>query len=340
MQTSAAPPRALAWAVALCALIVIIGATPAFADVFRPAYLELKQRDADTFDVVWRVPALGDALLGIHVRFPEGTDQVTAPRGRVTDGAYTERWTIRRRGGLAGREIRIEGLPASVTDVLARVERADGGTQVARMVPTRPRFTVEGPRDGTHVWRTYVALGVRHILEGLDHLLFVLALVLVVRNIRRLLVTITAFTAAHSLTLAAATLGLVTVPQAPVEAVIALSIVFVAAEIVHSLQGRPGLTARAPWVVAFSFGLLHGFGFAGALAEVGLPTGAIPLALLGFNVGVELGQLLFVAAVWVVLIAGARSELRWPVWARPLPAYAIGSVAMYWVIERVLAFAG
>ncbi len=236
--------------------------------------------------------------------------------------------------------MRIDGLPASVTDVIARVVRLDGSTQVARLVAARPHFVIEGPQSGIGVSRTYVALGIRHILQGVDHLLFVLALVLVVGRIRRLLVTITAFTAAHSLTLAAATLGWVHVPQAPVEAVIALSIVFVASEIVHGLQGRPGLTARAPWVVAFSFGLLHGLGFAGALAEIGLPAGAIPLALLCFNVGVELGQLLFVAAVWVVLMAIGRARIAWPAWARAVPAYAIGAVAMLWVIERVLAFAG
>lgn len=309
------------------------------ADVFRPAYLELKQRDADTYDVLWKVPSAGESLrLNIHVRFPEGTTRVSEPRGEAGAGTITERWTIRRQGGLAGREIWIEGLPAGITDVLARIERRDGGTQVARLVPERPRFVVEAPQDGASVSLTYLSLGVRHILQGVDHLLFVLALVLIVGDVRRLLATITAFTVAHSLTLAAATLGLVHVPQAPVEAAIALSIVFVAAEIVHGLQGRPGLTARAPWVVAFSFGLLHGLGFAGALAEVGLPTGAIPLALLFFNVGVELGQLLFVGVVWAALAAITRVPLAWPRWVQAMPAYAIGTVAMFWVIERTLAF--
>jgi len=229
-------------------------------------------------------------------------------------------------------------LPAGITDVLARVERSDGTTQVVRLVPQRPRFVVEAAQDGASVSRTYLVLGIRHILGGVDHLLFVLALVLIVGHRRRLLITITAFTLAHSLTLAAATLGLVHVPQAPVEAAIALSIVFVAAEIVHGLQGRPGLTARAPWVVAFSFGLLHGLGFAGALAEVGLPQRAIPLALLFFNVGVELGQLAFVSGVWAVLRLAGGVPRPWPRWAQALPAYAIGAVAMFWVIERTLAF--
>jgi hydrogenase/urease accessory protein HupE len=190
------------------------------------------------------------------------------------------------------------------------------------------------------VVRTYLVLGIHHILTGFDHLLFVLALVLIVPTFRRLLWTITAFTVAHSLTLAAATLGLVHVPQAPVEAVIALSIVFVAAEIVRGLQGRAGLTARAPWVIAFCFGLLHGFGFAGALAQVGLPPRAIPLALFFFNVGVEIGQLLFVGVVLAALALLHRVQSTRPKWVEALPAYVIGSIAMFWVVQRVAGFAG
>ena len=323
---------------AVAAVFVLVVSVSVLADVFRPAYLELTQRDTDTYDVLWRVPAVGELRMGIHVRFAEGTTNVTEPRGSFADGAFTERWTIRRPGGLPGTEVGIEGLPASIVDVLARVERADGTTQVARLLPGRPRFTVDAAQDGVGVSRTYLGLGVRHILEGIDHLLFVLALMLIVGDVRRLLITITAFTLAHSLTLAAATMGVVHVPQAPVEAAIALSIVFVAAEIVHGLQGRLGLTARAPWVVAFTFGLLHGLGFAGALSEIGLPERAVPLALLFFNVGVELGQLAFVAVVWTALKAFAHTRIAWPRWAHAVPAYAIGTVAMFWVVERVLAF--
>ena len=325
--------------VAFVALACVCLADRAAADVFRPAYLELRQRDQDTFDVLWKVPAIGDSMrLGIYVRLPMGTKNVTEPRGTFVTGAFIERWTIRRAGGLAGSEVSIENLPGSITDVLARVERLDGTTQVARLLPERPRFVVESPQNSAGVARTYLTLGVEHILSGVDHLLFVLALVLIVTSRRRLLVTITAFTVAHSLTLAAATLGVVRVPQAPVEAVIALSIVFVAAEIIRGFQEQSGLTARAPWVVAFVFGLLHGLGFAGALAEVGLPAGAIPLALLFFNVGVELGQVMFVSAVWATIALLERSAVPRLAWLRAVPPYVIGSVAMFWVIERVLAF--
>ena len=190
--------------------------------------------------------------------------------------------------------------------------------------------------------RTYTILGIEHILSGFDHLLFVLALVLLVQGTRRLLVTITAFTAAHSLTLAGATLGWVHVPGPPVEASIALSIVFVASEIVHTRQGRYSVTQHYPWVVAFTFGLLHGFGFAGALAEVGLPQSSIPIALLFFNVGVEIGQLMFVGAVLAVIAvgwrAGQRLRLSQPAWLWRIAPYAIGALASFWLVERVAAF--
>ena len=216
----------------------------------------------------------------------------------------------------------------------------DGSTQVTRVVPANPSFIVEVAPGNLAVAGTYLRLGIEHILLGVDHLLFVLALMMIVSSWRQLIGTISAFTVAHSITLAAATLGVVHVPAAPVEACIALSIVFVAAEIVHQRQGRPGLAARRPWVVAFAFGLLHGFGFAGALSEVGLPQAAIPLALLFFNLGVELGQLLFVVVVAAVLSVARRVPLERHRWAELLPPYAIGTTAMFWLMQRLIAFGG
>jgi hypothetical protein len=248
-----------------------------------------------------------------------------------------QRWRVRHVGGLDGTSIRIEGLQFTQTDVLVRLERLDGSTQTLRVQADAPEFVLAVQPGGWEVARAYLALGIEHILGGIDHLLFVLALVVLVRG-RRLYWTITAFTVAHSITLAAATLGWVHVPPAPVEATIALSIVFVANEILQTRAGRSGLASRAPWVVAFVFGLLHGLGFAGALSEVGLPTNAIPVALLFFNLGVEVGQLCFIAGV-LMLIAASRNLRRPPVrWAAPLPAYAIGAVAAYWTIERISAF--
>jgi hydrogenase/urease accessory protein HupE len=222
------------------------------------------------------------------------------------------------------------------------VERSDGTAQVGRVLPLAPRFVVTASPSAFEVAQTYTVLGIEHILTGFDHLLFVLALLILVQGTRRLIATITAFTVAHSLTLFAATLGWLNVPGPPVEAVIALSIVFVAGEIVRARQGQPGLTQRRPWIVAFSFGLLHGLGFAGALAEVGLPPLAIPMALLFFNVGVEIGQLVFIAVV-LGAIAGARRITRRmkidaPSWWWRVPPYAIGGIASFWVVQRVAAF--
>lgn len=329
--------------VALVALWLCGLAAGAHADIFRPAYLELREAGPDAdgrarYDVTWKVPALGESRLAVRVRFPPGTVALTQPRGVLVDNAHLERWRIARAGGLTGQQVGIEGIAAGVTDVIVRVERTDGTSQVERLLPQSPQFTVKGPtRTGEVAW-SYLVLGVEHILGGVDHLLFVLALLLIVRGGARLVATITAFTLAHSITLVAATLGYVRVPGPPVEAVIALSIVFVAAEILRGQRGQPGLTAQAPWLVAFCFGLLHGLGFAGALAEVGLPQGAIPTALLMFNVGVEVGQLAFVAAALAVRALLARlphAGYRWMPYAAP---YAIGSVAMFWVIERVGAF--
>jgi hydrogenase/urease accessory protein HupE len=325
------------------ALLVCCFASVTHADVFRPAYLELREArqgesGAERYDVMWKRPVLGDSRLAIQIRFPPGTTQVSQPQGVLNDNAYIERWQISRPGGLAGQTLSIDGIVGGVTDVIVRIERQDGTSQVERLLPQSPQFTVKAATGTAEVAWSYLVLGVEHILGGVDHLLFVLALLLIVDGGRRILMTITAFTVAHSITLVAATLDWVHVPAPPVEAMIALSIVFVAAEIVHGLRGRPGLTARAPWVVAFSFGLLHGFGFAGALAEVGLPQKAVALALLTFNVGVEVGQLMFVAfavGVRAVLIRLPAPKSAWMSYATPYP---IGCVAMFWVIERAAAF--
>jgi hydrogenase/urease accessory protein HupE len=321
------------------ALALLLGAAAASAHEVRPAYLEITERGPDTYDVLFKVPAAGDDLrLGLAVRMPADAEVVDPPRGAFAGRAHVQRSRVRRAGGLAGTTIAIDGLAATLTDALVRVELADGTVQTARVTPDAPSFIVAAAPGSGAVARTYLALGLEHILLGVDHLLFVLALLILVPDLRRLLWTVTAFTLAHSLTLAAATLGWVAVPPPPVEAVIALSIVFVAGEIVHGARGRPGSSARQPWVVALAFGLLHGFGFAGALHEIGLPQHAIPLALLAFNAGVELGQILFVGAVLGGTMLLARLRVRPPRAWRTATAYGIGAVASYWLVERIAAF--
>jgi hydrogenase/urease accessory protein HupE len=332
----------------LFAVLGVLIAQPARPDELRPGYLELRQTAPGTYSLLFKIPARGENLrLAIYLNLPEGTQDVGAPRASFSDGAYVERRTIRRDGGLSGRAVTVEGLSATSTDVLVRVESLAGAIQTERLSPTRTAFVIQATPGAGEVAATYLRLGIEHILFGFDHLLFVLALVILVREWRRVAVTVTAFTIAHSITLAAATLGFVNVPGPPVEATIALSIVLVSVEILNARRGKPSLTARLPWLVAFSFGLLHGFGFAGALAEVGLPQHAIPVALLFFNVGVETGQLVFVAAllslIWLLRYA-ASQLLAAALVKRAFDrldvtiAYGIGVVAAYWLIERTTAF--
>lgn len=333
-------------------LIVIFALTLATIGIVqahevRPGYLQIRQVDASTYDLLWKIPAKGDRRLGLYVRLP-GYCRNSEATSSFAGGAYIERWRAVCDGGLEDGTIAIDGLAATRTDVLARVEHSNGRTQTVRLTPSQPEFKVMGTAGPAAVVRTYFKLGVEHILLGFDHLLFVLALLFLVAGWRRLVATITAFTMAHSLTLAAATFGWVQVPQAPVEAVIALSIMFVAVEILHHQKGKAGIATRKPWIVAFIFGLLHGLGFAGALREVGLPDDAIPLALAFFNVGVEAGQLLFVATVFLLFQLfgqlmnrhGAIAEhpsLPGAAVSRPA-SYVIGTLAAFWLIERTYGF--
>jgi hypothetical protein len=328
----------------LC-IVALLGAA-AQAHEVRPGFLQLRQIEGPTYDLLWKVPARGDRRLGIYVRLPQNC-RSSESGTHIAEGAFIERARLRCEGGLVGKKIAIDGLEATRTDVLVRIERADGTTQTARLTPEDTGFTVVAARGALAVAGAYFGLGVEHILLGVDHLLFVLALLFLVRSWPRLIATVTAFTLAHSLTLAAATFGRVYVPQPPVEAAIALSIVFVAADILR--VRADSLTRRAPWLVAFAFGLLHGLGFAGALRAVGVPEHAVPLALLFFNLGVEAGQLVFVAAVfgvfWLlktlrVRISATADPQSWHVAAavaKPA-AYAIGTLAAFWVFERSFGF--
>lgn len=357
---------------AIFALLLTVFA--ARAHEVRPAFLELTERARGEFDVLWKVPAMGgtplageelphpqpaladdpDApktmpcgcpaptaaqrsrgVLPIHPSLPKDSRILVPPRVERIFGAEIKRWTTATGPrGLEGWEVAVHGLQTTMVDVLVRIAFADGRVVSRLLRPDAPSFVL-GKADTGPAAGGYFVLGVEHILLGIDHLLFVLALVLIVRGVGLLVKTITAFTIAHSITLGLATLGVVNMPSAPVETVIALSIVFVAAEIVRSRRSQRGLTERAPWLVAGLFGLLHGFGFAGALAEVGLPPNDIPLALLFFNLGVEAGQLAFVAVVLAVIALVRRAQVSWPQWMQLAPPYAIGSVAMVWVLQRI-----
>jgi hydrogenase/urease accessory protein HupE len=332
-------------ALLLCSLLL---PAAALAHDVRPAYLSLTERadgSPGRFDVLFKVPASGEMQLALEARLPPGCREASARDWQSVAGATVERWTIDCGApGLESGEIAIGGLELTLTDVLLHVEWRDGDRFSTVLRPEASSIiAARGESEGkaTVPAAGFLRLGVEHILGGIDHLLFVLCLVLLVDGARRLLATITAFTLAHSVTLALATLGVVRVPSRPVEASIALSIVLLAVELVRRWRGEVGSTVRRPWLVSFAFGLLHGLGFAGALSEVGLPAGDIPLALFLFNVGVELGQIAFVAVVLGVLAAWRwlvrRGSLVLPRWAPLVPAYAVGCVAAAWLLERVSA---
>lgn len=318
----------------LICLAIAALTTPAATHEVRPAYLALEEVAPDEFDVLFKTPMRGDMRLDLSVAFSGKVEALTPVVSRATGDAMVQSWRLRTNEPLTGQSVLIDGLQTTMTDALLRVSFADGSTFVERLTPASPQATIPASQSGWQVAVTYVGQGIEHILFGLDHLLFVAALLLIIGDWRVLIKTITAFTIAHSITLTLATLGHVSLPSGPVEALIALSILLIAAEAVRMRQGKTSLAVTWPWVVAFAFGLLHGFGFAGALQELGLPRGDIPLALFSFNAGVEVGQLIFVAALLLV-VAAVRRVVAIPKEMLVAPAYAIGIVAAFWVIERV-----
>lgn len=320
---------------AICALL-----QSASAHELRPAYMQVTEIAPKRYEFVWRTPLLSGMRLPVVLRLPNGARNVTEPTLRELSDLLVERRLIELDSGLTGARIEMVGLQATITDVLVRVQLLDGSFSTTLVRPSKPWIEIATSRSALEVATAYLTHGIEHILFGYDHLLFVLALILIVRRGRVLLITVTAFTIAHSITLSLATLGLVHVAGPPVEATIALSILLLAWEIIRSDRGQTSLTAQWPWLVAFSFGLLHGFGFASALSEIGLPQGDIPLALFAFNVGVEAGQLMFIAAVLGFLRLSMR--IKFPIfvqrYARPATTYAIGIMAAYWLIERLASF--
>ena len=328
----------------LCLSLFILSIPSTFADEYRPAYLEFKQTAPDTFNMLWKVPTKGqDKRLALYVNLPEDVSEIGAARSSFVGGAFITRSTIKRSGGLVGARIAIDGLEKVSTDVLVRIQKINGSKQIVRLASDNTSFIVAKDPTSLDVAKSYFVFGIEHILEGIDHLLFVACLIFIAGSGRRILITITGFTVAHSLTLTLATLNLVKLPIPPVEAVIALSIVFLAREIAS--ERRDTLTWRHPVLVSASFGLLHGFGFASALGEIGLPETEIPAALLAFNVGVEIGQIIFVTsimfAIWLITNISRGRKLKPLDWLsrieKPL-AYGIGGVTMLWTIERVIVF--
>lgn len=322
-------------------IAVLLCASAVQAHESRPAYLELKETAPGQYRVLWRTPVLSGMRLPVGLKLPDGVREIKDPVVLdLADSLVERRWIDAGPNGLAGQRIEFPGLQLTITDVLARIERLDGTHSTELVRPSHPWLDVAAPRGTAATAMAFLVHGIEHILFGVDHLLFVLGLLLIVRTPWMLVKTITAFTLAHSITLAIATLGYASIPASPAEAAIALSILFLGPEIVRAHRGGTSFTLRHPWAVAFAFGLLHGFGFASGLKAIGLPQGDIPLALLMFNVGVEIGQLAFVGAILLLARACQALKLRWPDRAAQLPAYVVGSLGAFWTIERCVSMFG
>jgi len=322
--------------------LLLVGFTPAtesYAHEIRPALLDIAEQEPGWFEVTWKVPIRGDRVLALSPVLPPSLIPLGPPASHTVPGAHIQYSTYKTEGeSLVGETVSIDGLTALQIDVLLQIKLADGRTHSAILRPKSPSFEIPAHETKGAVAWSYWRMGTTHILGGIDHLLFVLALMLIVPGYWMLFKTITAFTVAHSISLGLAALGFVHVPPGPTEAVIALSILFLAVEVVHNRKGRFSLTERAPWIVAFIFGLFHGLGFAGALSEVGLPEHAIPLALFMFNVGVESGQIFFLSAVLAIMAVLRWMPVAWPAASWRLLPYTIGSLAAFWTIQRVGSF--
>jgi len=321
---------------AVLVVAALASASSAFSHEVRPGYLELRESRDGSYELLWKKPAGGEIEIRIAPVIPGGCRLLTPDRQQITPGAVLVRGILECEGGIAGKTLRIAGLEATVTDVLIRIHHADGRVESHLLRPSSPTTTLGATTTAGGRALAYLRLGVEHILLGVDHLLFVLGLVLIVSHRWMLVKTITSFTLAHSITLAIATLGYAAAPLPPLNAAIALSILFLGPEIVRVWRGETSFTLRHPWIVAFAFGLLHGFGFASGLTAMGLPRAEIPIALLLFNVGVEVGQIFFVILVLLLERSFRTLEIRWPRFAAALPGYAVGSLGAYWTIQRTL----
>jgi hydrogenase/urease accessory protein HupE len=327
--------------VAWLAACLLLAVSVASAHESRPAYLEVKETSAGQFSLLWRTPVLAGMRLPIALKLPDDVKNLREPSVQeLADSFLERRWIDAGPNGLAGQRIEFPGLQGTITDVLVRVEMLDGRSWTTIVHPSQPWVEITAAQTRLEVMGTFIVQGIRHILFGADHMLFVLGLLLIVKDRWMLLKTITAFTVAHSITLAIATLGYAEAPVLPLNAAIALSILFLGPEIVRSWRGETSFTIRHPWVVAFAFGLLHGFGFASALTSAGLPKAELPVALLSFNVGVEIGQLSFVALILSLERAFRILEVRWPRWAEALPGYTVGSLGAFWTVQRLAIMFG
>lgn len=322
-------------------LFCVMQPQPAASHESQPGVVEMEEIGEYTFKIVWKAPIYYSKPHPASLELPEDWETVGTPTSRRRPSDIVHEMVVKTGGkSINGRIIRFPGLESTITDVFIRVKRMDGSHMSTTARPTKPWAEMRGERSWHETAREYMFLGFHHILLGIDHLLFVLGLLLIVQGRMMLVRTITAFTIAHSITLGAATLGYAQIPLPPLNAAIALSILFLGPEVVRAKRGQTSLTIRYPWLIAFGFGLLHGFGFASGLSTTGMPKAELPWALLWFNVGVELGQLLFVFMALGLVWAFRVLQIWWPRWVTWLPGYTVGSLGAYWTIQRTALLLG
>lgn len=321
----------------------LITAVSASAHESQPGSLEIQQVAEQRYELLWHAPIYYGKPHPAQLELPPNWQRIIEPTQRYVKGADSIVHHLIvdvGKNGVNGGVVRFPGLESTVTDIYVRLNRLDGSSVAAIVRPTKPYVVLRGDRAFTAAVAEYLSLGLFHILNGADHLLFVLGLLLIVESRMMLLKTVTSFTIAHSITLGIATLGYAALPLAPLNAAVALSILFLGPEIVRSWRGRSSLTISYPWIVAFVFGLLHGFGFASGLSTAGMPRAELPWALLFFNVGVEIGQLVFVFIILGLGWSFRTLEIRWPRWSLAVPGYIVGSMGAYWTIQRTAILIG
>ncbi len=322
-------------------LLVAFSIAPATPHESQPGTLEIKELTTDQYSVIWKAPIYYGKPHPARLQIPEKWKDIVQPTERRIADSIIFRWVVKVESeSIQGAIIHFPGLEATTTDVYVRLTRLDSTMMTAVVRPTKPFVELRGERSWQATAWEYIGLGFYHILLGVDHLLFVLGLLLIVKNRQMLIKTITSFTVAHSITLAIATLGFASVSLPPLNAAVALSILFLGPEIVRSWRNEKSLTISYPWIVAFVFGLLHGFGFASGLTTTGMPKAELPWALLSFNIGVEFGQLFFVFLALALAWSFRTLEIRWPRWALAIPGYTVGSLGAYWTIQRTAILIG
>ncbi|MEO8605858.1 MAG: HupE/UreJ family protein [bacterium] len=326
--------------VPLLALLLVAGLAPAAcAHPLAPALLELRELGAGRVAVTWKTSVYRATGSDAQPLLPADCRAVGAPASVADADSLVVTWEVHCAHELVGQRIAIGGLGPAGIDALVRVTLADGRVVRGVVRAAAPAFVVPPREEGLAIVRAYFRFGVAHILTGVDHLLFLAALLLLVRGRRRRIETIAAFAVGHSITLTLVTLELLRAPTRPIELAIALSLFVLAVELTRD-AAAPSLLRRKPWIMALAFGLLHGCGFAGALREIGLPAGDVPLALLSFNVGIEVGELTVIAALLIGAAGMSRVPVAWPRWTPQIPVYVIGTLAAYWCFERAFAFLG